>query len=737
MTSAEVRADLVDALQLDLVGPTPEGLGDSAEWLDQAPSRWYLTGFLVPAGAGPSQARDAEAGEDALETAEPAEDSRDETPRKRSADREHRLPSSAGLTVLLPESAQHLRVYVTWGDYRVEAAEGISLEIWKRAPHSEPMELDVSLAITPAVETEVPRSDGLWVALLVRPLGASWFEAGFSADAETGAKTVSVFLVNRRRPADTDGTKDRAFAFQARLELQADQPFMALPGIRSLFAGDWDEEVAELQYRDCGEYSIGHNVSTEAYLNDGVCGIARTCWTPRAEVERIEPLLSIPNVELSMSVLGGLVDGTDAWAKLSAIPAAYRTQWVEPQRARLAGIAEPKHRDTAEMLLNEAEAAARRIERGIEVLNNPQALQAFCIANRAMSDSAVQMGGALSNGGEPRWYPFQLAFILMNLEGIVSPGTADRSRVDLLCFPPGGGKTEACLGLAAFTLVLRRLLHSGITGAGASVIVRHTLRLPPPARIARAAAMICSLELIRQADVKSALGDWPFEIGLWDSKPPAPDQGASSPSCATEESAQAHFPLETCPWCGTAFNRDSFETAPAWKSGVPRVKCASNLCPFNGRDRWLPIVSSPGFQDQSICRRLPCLVMATADKFAAFPWHGRIGALFGKVDRYDRHGFYGPCDPGVGSGLPGGRLLPFDLLVQEDMDSLSGPLGSILGLYESVTAELSANGGVRPKIVSSTTTVRKASAEETAAPDAANTPTPPKPPKPPLKVEHE
>jgi hypothetical protein len=706
MTSAEVRAELIDALQIDLVGPTPEGLGDPAEWLDQAPSRWYLTGFLVPVGAGPAQSRDSDGEEEALETAEPAGDSCDDTPRERSALRERRLPSSVGLTVLLPETAQRLRIYVTWGDYRVEAAEGFSLEIWKRSPHSEPMELDVSLPITAAIETEVPRSDGLWVALLVRPRGGSWFEAGFSG----AAKSVSVFLVNRRRPADTDGMKDRAFAFQVRLELQADHPFMALPGIRSLFARDWDEEVADLQYRDCGEYSIGHNVSTEAYLNDGVCGITRTCWTPRAEVERIDPLLSIQNVELRMSVLGGLVDGTDAWAKLSALPAAYRTQWIETQRARLAEIPEPKHRDTAEMLLIEAEAVARRIERGIELLNdNPQTLLAFCIANRAMSDSAAQTGGTLSNGGSPQWHPFQLAFILMNLEGIVTPESADRSRVDLLYFPASGGKTEACLGLAAFTMVLRRLLHPGITGAGTSVIVRHMLRLPPPARIARASAMICALELIRQTDLKSALGDWPFEIGLWDTKPPAPNQTAASLQSVTD-AAQALFPLETCPWCGTAFTRDSFETAPAWRSGAPRVRCASNLCPFNGHDRWLPIVSPVGHFDESICRRLPCLVMATVDKLAAFPWLGRVGALFGKVDRYDRHGFYGPCDPGVGSGLPEGRLLPFDLLVQEDIDSVSGALGSILGLYESVSAELSANGTIRPKIVSSTTTVRKASA---------------------------
>ena len=108
MTSTEVREELVDALQMDLVGPTPEGLGDPAEWLDQAPSRWYLTGFLVPAASGPNQARDVGAGADTLETAEPAGETDDEIPRERPAVGERRLPSSVGLTVLLPEAAQRL-----------------------------------------------------------------------------------------------------------------------------------------------------------------------------------------------------------------------------------------------------------------------------------------------------------------------------------------------------------------------------------------------------------------------------------------------------------------------------------------------------------------------------------------------------------------------------------------------------------------------------------------------------
>ena len=481
MTSAEVREELVNALQLDLVGPTPEGLGDPAERLDQAPSRWYLTGFLVPAGAGETQVTDADADDDVLETAEPPGATDDDTPRERTAVRERRLPSSMGLSVLLPGEARSLRVRVTWGDYRTDTAETGEPETWRRKARDERVPLDVSLPVDQATEHEVPDSQGLFVALLVRPLGASLLERGSQAGLPAGAKTISVFLVNKRRPENNDRMKDRAFAFQVRLELHGDTAFLARPDIRGLFSNDWDDEVADLQYRDCGEYSVGHNLSTEACLDGGVCRVARTFWVPRAEVERVEPPASIPNVELGMRAITGFTDGADAWAKLAALPQTYRRQWIDPQRATLGAISQPKRRATAQALLNNADSAARRIERGIELLrDDAQVLLAFRVANRAMADAAQQRRRNL----QPNWFPFQLAFILMNLEGIANPESADRSKVDLLFFPTGGGKTEAYLGLAAFTLILRRLRNPGITGAGTSVLMRYTLRLltldPPP-----------------------------------------------------------------------------------------------------------------------------------------------------------------------------------------------------------------------------------------------------------------
>ncbi|HEY6343097.1 MAG TPA: DISARM system helicase DrmA [Bryobacteraceae bacterium] len=713
MTSAEIREELVNALELDLIGPTPEELGDAAERLDQPPSRWYLTGFLVPANARETQATDAEVEDDALETAEPPGATDDDTPRERTAVRERRLPSSIGLSVLLPAEAKRLRARVTWGDYRPEILEGA--ETWKRTAREEWVELDVRNPVSQPREVEVPGSGGLTVALLVRAVGAAFAEARLAAES----KTVSVFLVNKRRPEQNDRVKDRAFAFQARLDLYSDAPhdeagFIPRPDIRGLFSDDWDDRVADLQYRDCGEYAVGHNASTHASSTT-----ARTCWIPRAEVERVEPPSKIENVELGMHALAGLTGGAEAWAKLAALPNAYRSQWIEPQRAALTSIAPAKRRAIAEALLNNAEAAARRIERGIELLrDDPQILLAFRTANRAMADAARQRLSIQ----QPEWRPFQLAFILMNLEGIADPHSADRAKVDLLFFPTGGGKTEAYLGLAAFTLVLRRLRNPGVTCAGTSVLMRYTLRLLTLDQLGRAATLICALELIRQTDKSLDLGEWPFEIGLWVGKAATPNRMGSTRQGENDEDTarrrtirylakETRFPpvpIEKCPWCGKPFSQESFKLAPNQSHPKNlRIKCADFRCAFSGRERDLPIVAV----DEPIYRRLPCFVIATVDKFAALPWLGRVGAFFGRVERFDADGLYGPCDPGIGTALPGGRLPPPDLIVQDELHLISGPLGTIAGLYETAIDELCADGESRPKIISSTATVRRADAQ--------------------------
>ena len=264
-----------------------------------------------------------------------------------------------------------------------------------------------------------------------------------------------------------------------------------------------------------GEYAVGHNVAADG---DETC--VRTCWIPDAKVERVAPA-EMSEVTLGMDALAGLQDGADAKAKLMPLVDLYR-EWIRGQQALVPGTP-AKRQATGRDLLNRAGVAADRIAKGIDLLDQPDCLTAFQVANRAMATAARRRFGPMQNKTvesvqAPEWRPFQLAFLLMNLPGIADPASDDREVVDLLFFPTGGGKTEAYLGLAAFTLVLRRLRNPGVTGAGLSVLMRYTLRLLTLDQLSRAATLICALELERREDAgRSATGRSRSGFG-WDGR---------------------------------------------------------------------------------------------------------------------------------------------------------------------------------------------------------------------------
>jgi hypothetical protein len=326
----------------------------------------------------------------------------------------------------------------------------------------------------------------------------------------------------------------------------------------------------------------------------------------------------------------------------------------------------------------------------------------------------------------PRWHAFQIAFLLLNLPGLADPRDPNRATVDLLFFPTGGGKTEAYFGLAAFAMVLRRLRHpgeKGRAGAGVSVIMRYTLRLLTLDQLARAAGLVCALELEREKDA-ARYGEWPFEIGLWVGKAATPNilghkGDGRSDSARTKvrqfkadpKSKPSPIPLENCPWCATRFGPNSFallDDKGHANDDHPtqlRIVCLNFECDFSRRG--LPIVAV----DEPIYHRLPAFLIATVDKFASLPWVGQAGALLGGAERHDSAGFYGAAEPGKGKRLAA-PLPPPDLVIQDELHLISGPLGTMAGLYEAAIEALCVREidgrAVRPKIIASTATVRRA-----------------------------
>jgi hypothetical protein len=719
MTSAlEVREELIDALQLDLIGPTGP-LGNHKEVLTQTPSRWYVTGFLVPTDADEEQRCDPTNTDDLDQAAEPAGIDDDASPEKAAARRSY-LPSSMGISVLLPAGVHELDAIVRYGEYlRVEQVEGYTgPPHWQRIPREEVVPLRIGKATRGNEVVPVPNSRGVELVWSVRAVPDADVEGGLPK----GTRSLSLFVVNRRKAAPDD-VRDEGFIFQVELEVQSETSFIARPNLRSLESDDWDERVADLQFRDAFEFSVGHSVSTEAMVEDRECRTVRTCWLPSAEVEKVAPS-KIPEVTLPMEALSLLRDGADANEQLGGFVSHYKA-WIKAQRSSLDGLS-ARRKETAEELLHRANIAADRIQAGIDLLENQECLDAFRIANKAMAAQGRRRLALQLNKPPaeitPAWRPFQLAFILMNLKGIADPQGNDRELVDLLFFPTGGGKTEAYLGLAAFTLVLRRIRNKGLSSAGLSVLMRYTLRLLTLDQLGRAASLICALELERKKNVDQ-LGEWPFEIGLWVGRAATPNRmgrkgdndresaRAKTIAFKNDDRKPSPIPLEECPWCGEKFKSNSFQLQPNTDNPTDlRVTCANRHCDFS-RGNNLPILSV----DEAIYRRLPCFLIATVDKFAAMPWTGEVGGFFGRVDRVDSEGFYGPCDPTAGHPLPTDRLPPPDLVIQDELHLISGPLGTMVGLYESALDELSTIqvGGksIRPKIIASTATVRRAESQ--------------------------
>ena len=715
-TSDEVREALAHALRFDLIGPGPEG--EHAEerlpgW--ERPSMWYLTGFLVPTGTPAAQRSDDEE-EDEFDAEIPEKlGLAEETVQHGKRAKRGFFPSSMGLSFLVQPDARAVRVTVTWGDYRRAKGRdwaGKQIDAWAREPRAETMEIELDSG-SPYRTRSVPDSGGLVLHTVERPIPTE----GLGGQISPGTRAVSVFLVNERPVARDSKDADQTYAFQAQLSVECDRPFHPRPDLSRQRTPDWDDQVARLHYADTPAFATGHGVSADWTIQNGECRRVCTVWIGASQVEATEPRRDV-GVELSMRRLSDLPDGEAARKVLLPLVEEYR-RWIAA-RAGQTGALPEDHRATADGLLHQARHASDRMERGVGVLaNDSDALDAFRMANRAVRRALSRR----IDDDNPIWRPFQLAFLLLNLSGMADVDSPDRRTVDLLFFPTGGGKTEAYLGLAAFAMVLRRLrnpAHGGRGGAGVSVIMRYTLRLLTLDQLSRAAGLVCALELERAAD-PDRYGKWPFEIGLWVGKAATPNRmgrkgdgrgdTARSKTLRYKSNPRANpspIPIERCPWCGTRFSGDSFTLLPdADRPRDLRVVCTDFECDFSG-DRPLPIVGV----DDPLYRRLPAFLIATVDKFASLPWEGPSGALLGGADRYDSEGFHGTTTPGRGRRLDA-PLPPPDLVIQDELHLITGPLGTMMGLYETaiegLCATSAANAALKPKIVASTATARSAS----------------------------
>ena len=391
--------------------------------------------------------------------------------------------------------------------------------------------------------------------------------------------------------------------------------------------------------------------------------------------------------------------------------------WIKETQADIEKSVPDKFKEPAHRHMKRCDECQDRIIEGIELLSsNDDAWTAFQYMNRAMLMQYCHYSLSTDPekirkwkdkdklesryetpdyaGTEREWRPFQLAFVLMSLRSIIEEDSPDRDIVDLIWFPTGGGKTEAYLGLAAFTIFYRRITDS--ENAGTTAIMRYTLRLLTTQQFQRAASLICSMEKLRR-DNPRTFGHHPITIGLWVGSSVTPNQeryAIQDLNDLRQGRGKNKFLLASCPWCGSQMG--PVDISANMIKGYSKLRnpdrirhvCEDPDCEFSDKTRHdgLPLQ----IVDEHIYSQPPTLVIGTVDKFAMMPWVPDARRIFG----LDNNQSYDP---------------PW-LIIQDEMHLISGPLGSMVGLYETLIDALCENkkNGTKPKIVASTATISNA-----------------------------
>ncbi|MFJ7412064.1 helicase-related protein [Streptomyces sp. NPDC098077] len=694
-----LREGLVEQLRRDLLGP-----GSADEILTQDPPiTTYPIGVLFPraSDAESEQALQEDAAEnEGLDDApipQRGRDVEDPLPDLGAAQVGDRRPSSMGLTFAVdPKVAPRLVVRTEAAAYDPVDAEGRPVEaerarartVSEQKEHWRRREMSIREVI---VDVTVPHRDrlddlheGAALDVVVRPPAPS-----------SGTVTVTVTLINTRQVGKY-ALQDAFCLYQPRLTVTTESDELGIVDRPSERRG-LDPEVAtsRLLHRHAPTFAVGHGCSAdwdwtpppvgEKNIDRAAITTVRTEFVPTHDVLLTD---SNPEIDDSALTMEGLATRPESeiLSALNDLMAGY-AEWIDRKEVEAKAFRGTQHEAPAREQIEHCRTALGRMRRGIRVLGtDTEAMRAFRLANRAM---AQQRGRSewVKNGrkGAPdttagRWRPFQISFMLLCLEGIVDPDHDDRGIADLLWFPTGGGKTEAYLGLIAFTTFLRRMRHKE-RGGGVTVLMRYTLRLLTLQQFERAASLICAMERIRLGDERT-LGTETISIGMWVGQSATPNKLSvaeeSLVELRKERELQEKNPvqLHACPWCGTRIDAYQYEVDKEAKRMY--VRCPDTWCDFHDG---LPV----HLIDEAVYDARPTLVIATVDKFAAMPWREQTAALFNR-DRED--------------GTP-----PPELIVQDELHLISGPLGTLTGLYETAVDLLAGE----PKIIASTATIRRAS----------------------------
>ncbi|WP_165005050.1 MULTISPECIES: helicase-related protein [unclassified Enterococcus] len=502
-------------------------------------------------------------------------------------------------------------------------------------------------------------------------------------------------------------SKNHFFQTEIKIPAQEGITFIASEDIKipDLAKLDPEDAMNLFLYRQKKTYAHGQGVSAVWKEENGNISEIKTSYLPSYEL--LPMSFEIPELTEDILRADSYIDMEKEGqiSKLNSFVVAY-DNWVQKLESSVDNLI-PEFQKYALENIKKCQECSLRMKKTITFLEeDDKAFEAFNLANKAMLlqriDSAEQKVFCYETSDFQdvafNWRPFQLAFTLHSLESILNENSDDREILDLIWVSTGGGKTEAYLFAIAAVIIYRRMSYSNSDGV--SVIMRYTLRLLTSQQFERASQLICSLEFIRRR--ASGLGDTEITIGLWIGE--GTQNYLKAAKADFENMLNAHtieeakrkntFQVLKCPWC-----KEEHSIVPSEeKRNIPRqwgyspiitrkshynMKCNNKNCEFS---KGLPIY----VVDESIYNVRPTLLFGTVDKFAQVPLKEETQYLFGSDDltKYRRP----------------------ELIIQDELHLISGPLGSIVGLYEAGFDYIfkSGEGTISPKYIASTATIRNA-----------------------------
>lgn len=675
MDKSADRELLVGRLAEDLIGPHAVD-----EVLVSRPTDVYLTGILWP-----QQTSMGGEDDDSLVAGGAAGgDGGEETEAAAVPANSVRKPSVAGLSISLASGgAPQVDIECGFARYRLKEGAEKGQPRWERIPVSVRIGGHTLVDGSHVVELGDHDERAAGARLHVRCVRGA------------GGRLATISLINGVEAGEGRDGLDLSSMFQTSMTIRPASGTRIVPRPTRRGVADPDEHSDEqsgaLLFRDCHSFAAGHTCSArwEAFAEEGEGPAATevaTSWLPDAVVPGVSS--SGHEVFERLKSGGGGIDPLDARALAEADPDALRTaldamcdcygDWLGLQRPKM----EPLEGETlkaAEANIRVCEAVLERLRGSVSTICGDKDLRhAFQLANFVMH---TQHGWEPEKNarGALRWRPFQLAFLILSAPSSVDRGHGDRDVMDLLWFPTGGGKTEGYLALIALVAFHRRLKAPG-AGGGVSSLMRYTLRLLTTQQFARSASMILAAEAVRTGRIAAPHADRvrtspAFSIGLWVGGDASPNRLAQAwASLQGSKEVASPKQLANCPACHQPL---------AWRqasvASPVTVSCLTEGCDLKGQ---LPVWTV----DDDVYRERPTLVIGTVDKFAQIVRQERTNDLFG-----------------VAAGTPP------DLVIQDELHLISGPLGTVAGTYEAAFDLMFTADGVRPKVIGSTATIRRAS----------------------------